>query len=71
MCLSSLPSRKRKSEFYRRWWQPSSSAGQSTQSYFDNLKAAVLSGSGRDANLHPEFAALCGITAGARSLCRS
>ena len=27
---------------------------------FDNLKAAVVSGSGRSAVLHPEFAALCG-----------
>src|SRR5271155_5089582 len=27
---------------------------------FDNLKAAVLNGSGRDACLHPEFLALCG-----------
>ena len=27
---------------------------------FDNLKAAVISGSGRTACLHPEFLALCG-----------
>ena len=27
---------------------------------FDNLKAAVLNGSGRDACLHPDFLALCG-----------
>jgi transposase len=27
---------------------------------FDNLKAAVVNGSGRHACLHPEFAALCG-----------
>jgi hypothetical protein len=27
---------------------------------FDNLKAAVLNGSGRHACLHPEFPALCG-----------
>jgi transposase len=27
---------------------------------FDNLKAAVLNGSGRDACLHPKFLALCG-----------
>ena len=27
---------------------------------FDNLKAAVLNGSGRTACFHPEFLALCG-----------
>ena len=30
------------------------------QIIFDNLKAAVLNGSGRNACLHPEFLALCG-----------
>lgn len=52
---------QRKSEFYRcivnalEYFR-----GSPRKIIFDNLKAAVLSGSGRNANLHPEFAALCG-----------
>jgi len=34
--------------------------GSSRKLLFDNLKAAVLGGSGRHARLHPEFLALCG-----------
>jgi hypothetical protein len=34
--------------------------GSPRQVIFDNLKAAVLNGSGRQACLHPEFLALCG-----------
>ncbi len=34
--------------------------GCSRQIVFDNLKAAVLNGSGRNACLHPEFLTLCG-----------
>jgi transposase len=52
---------QRKSEFYRcivhalEFFR-----GSPKKIIFDNLKAAVLGGSGRNAVLHPEFAALCG-----------
>ena len=52
---------QRKSEFYRcivhalEFFR-----GSPKKIIFDNLKAAVLSGSGRSAVVHPEFAALCG-----------
>jgi len=52
---------QRKSEFYRcivhalEFFR-----GSPRKIIFDNLKAAVISGSGRSAVLHPEFAALCG-----------
>ena len=52
---------QRKSEFYRcivkalEYFR-----GSPRKVIFDNLKAAVLNGSGRNAVLHPEFAALCG-----------
>lgn len=52
---------QRKNEFYRcivnslRFF-----GGSPKKIIFDNLKAAVISGSGKDAVLHPEFAALCG-----------
>lgn len=55
-CLS-----QRKAEFYRalahaiEFFQ-----GAPRQIIFDNLKAAVINGSGRQACLHPEFLALCG-----------
>jgi transposase len=55
-CLS-----QRKAEFYRgvvnalRFF-----GGSPRQIIFDNLKAAVLNGSGRHACFHPEFLALCG-----------
>lgn len=55
-CLS-----QRKSEFYRSLVHALQFFGGSPrQVIFDNLKAAVLNGSGRNACLHPEFMALCG-----------
>ena len=55
-CLS-----ERKAEFYRCLVQALKFFGGTTrQIIFDNLKAAVLNGSGRNACLHPDFLALCG-----------
>jgi transposase len=55
-CLS-----QRKSEFYRSLVHAIEFFGGSPrQVIFDNLKAAILNGSGRHACLHPEFLALCG-----------
>jgi transposase len=55
-CLS-----QRKSEFYRSLVHAIEFFGGSPrQIIFDNLKAAVLNGSGRYACLHPEFLSLCG-----------
>lgn len=55
-CLS-----QRKAEFYRALVRSLLFFGGSPrQLIFDNLKAAVLNGSGRQACLHPEFLALCG-----------
>jgi len=55
-CLS-----QRKSEFYRSLVHAIEFFGGSPrQIIFDNLKAAVLNGSGRHACLHPEFLSLCG-----------
>jgi transposase len=55
-CLS-----ERKAEFYRALVQALEFFGGSPrQIIFDNLKAAVLNGSGRNACLHPDFLALCG-----------
>jgi len=52
---------QRKAEFYRALVDALTFyAGSPRKVIFDNLKAAVLSGSGRHARLHPEFAALCG-----------
>lgn len=52
---------QRKSEFYRCIGHALEFfRGSPRKIVFDNLKAAVLSGSGRNAVLHPEFAALCG-----------
>ena len=52
---------QRKEEFYRGIVHALEFFGGSPRSIiFDNLKAAVLNGSGRDACLHPEFLALCG-----------
>jgi len=52
---------QRKAEFYRALVHALTFyAGSPRKIIFDNLKAAVLSGSGRHARLHPEFAALCG-----------
>jgi hypothetical protein len=53
--------RERKAEFYRALVRSLLFFGGSPrQLIFDNLKAAVLNGSGRQACLHPEFLALCG-----------
>ncbi|MCZ6651713.1 MAG: IS21 family transposase [Planctomycetota bacterium] len=55
-CLS-----QHKAEFYRSLVHALEFYGGSPrQIIFDNLKAAVLNGSGRRACLHPEFLALCG-----------
>jgi len=55
-CLS-----ERKAEFYRSLAHALKFFGGSPrQIIFDNLKAAVLNGSGRNACLHPDFLALCG-----------
>jgi transposase len=55
-CLS-----ERKAEFYRCLVHALQFFGGSPrQIIFDNLKAAVLNGSGRNACLHPDFLALCG-----------
>ena len=52
---------QRKSEFYRCIVKALEFfRGSPRKLIFDNLKTAVLSGSGRSAVLHPEFAALCG-----------
>jgi|LakMenEpi03Aug12_release.lakeMendotaPanAssembly.Ray.scaffolds.fasta_scaffold81393_3 transposase len=52
---------QKKSEFYRSIVHALEFFGGTPRKIvFDNLKAAVLSGSGRSAVLHPEFEALCG-----------
>jgi transposase len=52
---------QRKAEFYRGLVNALNFFGGSPRAIiFDNLKAAVLNGSGRSACFHPEFLALCG-----------
>jgi len=52
---------QRKAEFYRGVVNALNFFGGNPRAIlFDNLKAAVLNGSGRSACLHPEFLALCG-----------
>jgi transposase len=52
---------QRKAEFYRGLVNALAFFGGSPrQLIFDNLKSAVLNGSGRSACFHPEFQALCG-----------
>ncbi len=52
---------QRKAEFYRGLVNALTFFGGSPRNLiFDNLKSAVLNGSGRNACLHPEFLALCG-----------
>ena len=59
---------QRKAEFYRGLVHALEFFGGSPRAViFDNLKAAVLNGSGRAACFHPEFLALCGTTACSRS----
>ncbi len=61
MCYIEFTLSQRKSEFYRSLVNSLDFFGGSPRKVtFDNLKAAVLGGSGRNAVLHPEFAALCG-----------
>ena len=61
LCYIEFTLSQRKAEFYRaivhalEFW-----GGSPRRIIFDNLKAAVLNGSGRHACLHPEFLALCG-----------
>lgn len=61
LCYVEFTLSQRKPEFYRaivhalEFFQ-----GSPRRIIFDNLKAAVLNGSGRNACLHPEFLALCG-----------
>ena len=61
LCYIEFSLSQKKAEFYRalvhalEFFQ-----GSPRKIIFDNLKAAVSSGSGRDACLHPEFLALCG-----------
>ena len=52
---------QRKAEFYRCLVHALEFFGASPRAIiFDNLKAAVINGSGRAACFHPEFLALCG-----------
>ncbi len=61
LCYIEFTLSQRKAEFYRAIRHALEFYGGSPrQIIFDNLKAAVLNGSGRDACLHPEFLALCG-----------
>ena len=61
MCYIEFTLSQRKSEFYRCTVNALKFFGGSPRKIiFDNLKAAVISGSGRTAVLHPEFFALCG-----------
>ena len=61
MCFIEFTLSQRKSEFYRSLAHALDFFGGSPRKViFDNLKAAVVSGSGRSAVLHPEFLALCG-----------
>lgn len=61
MCYIEFTLSQRKSEFYRAIVNALTFFGGSPRRIiFDNLKAAVLNGSGRHACLHPEFLAVCG-----------
>jgi transposase len=61
LCYLEFTLSQRKAEFYRAIVHALEFFGGSPrQIIFDNLKAAVLNGSGRTASLHPEFLALCG-----------
>jgi transposase len=61
LCYIEFTLSQRKAEFYRAIVQALEFYGGSPRRIiFDNLKAAVLNGSGRHACLHPEFLALCG-----------
>jgi transposase len=61
MCYIEFTLSQRKCEFYRSTVNALKFFGGSPKKIiFDNLKAAVISGSGRTAVIHPEFLALCG-----------
>lgn len=61
LCYIEFTLSQRKAEFYRAIQHALEFYGGSPrQIIFDNLKAAVVNGSGRHACLHPEFLALCG-----------
>lgn len=61
MCYIEFTLSQRKAEFYRCLSNALEFFGGSPRKViFDNLKAAVISGSGREATLHPAFLALCG-----------
>jgi transposase len=61
MCYIEFTLSQRKSEFYRCTVNALKFFGGSPKKIiFDNLKAAVINGSGRTAVIHPEFLALCG-----------
>ena len=61
MCYIEFTLSQRKGEFYRCLSNALKFYGGSPKKViFDNLKAAVISGSGRHATLHPEFLAVCG-----------
>ncbi len=61
LCYLEFTLSQRKAEFYRAIVNALTFFGGSPRRIiFDNLKAAVLNGSGRHACLHPEFLALCG-----------
>lgn len=61
MCFIEFSLSQRKTDFYRALVHAIEFFGGSPRKLiFDNLKAAVLAGSGRQARLHPEFLALCG-----------
>jgi transposase len=61
LCYIEFTLSQRKAEFYRAITHALEFYGGSPRRIiFDNLKAAVLNGSGRNACLHPGFLALCG-----------
>jgi transposase len=61
LCYIEFTLSQRKAEFYRAIVHALEFYGGSPRRMiFDNLKSAVLNGSGRNACLHPEFLALCG-----------
>lgn len=61
LCYIEFTLSQRKAEFYRAIANALEFYGGSPRRIiFDNLKAAVINGSGREACLHPEFLALCG-----------
>jgi transposase len=61
LCYIEFTLSQKKAEFYRAIVHALTFYGGSPRRIiFDNLKAAVLNGSGRNACLHPEFLTLCG-----------